>query len=163
MSERSDARPRRKVANYSSVERLTTAKNRFKFNPIENKLKNSGKGTSSKTTTIQRENTPGGSNTTSSINQPIVETLEDETTTANEPETMNLEEDNVTNNNTNDTQEWQQVQNRKGKQKAVNIDENKQAKETTVEEDKESITSYEDVNETQYGWREAFGAKKYKI
>jgi hypothetical protein len=164
MSNSSDSRPRRKVAKYSSVERLTTAKNRFKFNPIDNKLKTSEKRNTTRTTTIHRGNTPGGSGTTDSTNQRIEEIINDETIEFNENDTMNMEEENLTSNNTNDTQGWQQVtKNSKGKHNAVNTGANKQTKETTIEEDIESITSYEDLNETQHSWREAFGAKKYKI
>ncbi|RHZ72272.1 hypothetical protein Glove_243g29 [Diversispora epigaea] len=122
MSEQED-RPRRKVVNYSSTRSPTTKRNRFKFNPLDNK--NNNKNLGKKTTK------------TSSVPQ---------------GETYNT-----------GTQEWQQVTNRKGKQKVVDNDTTSKNQETTVVEDNKSIISFEDINENQHEWRETFGTKKYKI
>ncbi|RHZ60926.1 hypothetical protein Glove_350g67 [Diversispora epigaea] len=89
-------------------------------------------------------------------------TWETENISTDKQNIMNLEEDNFNNDSNTGIQEWQQVTNQKNKQKVVNNNTTSKNQETTVE-DNESIISFEDINENQHEWHEAFGAKKYKI
>ncbi|RHZ89167.1 hypothetical protein Glove_18g15 [Diversispora epigaea] len=123
MSEQED-RPRRKVANYSSTRSPTTKRNRFKFNPLDNKNnnKNLGKKTTETSSVPQGEIQSESSNTVRNNTQLKETTWEAENILTNEQNIMNLEEDNFNNDSNTGTQEWQQVTNRKGKQKVVDND-----------------------------------------
>ncbi|CAG8612333.1 10695_t:CDS:2, partial [Diversispora eburnea] len=74
-------------------------------------------------------------------------------------ESSNTSKNNHISNNTNDNHDWQQVKNRKGRQKVNKDGENKQAEDLTIEKDREFIISYEDINEYQHRWYKALGMK----
>jgi hypothetical protein len=160
----SDNRLRRTVSKSSSAEKTTPRTNRFRFSPVDNKQnkKNEVKDTLKNTATID-ESVIGGSISTSNNPQPEVIIFNEESSLAYESNTMSIEEENTNDGNLGESQEWQQVTNRKGKQKAVEDDDTRQMKEAVNEDDRDSITSYEDINENQHDWRESFGAKKFKL
>ncbi|RHZ43768.1 hypothetical protein Glove_856g19 [Diversispora epigaea] len=111
----------------------------------------------------QGETQSESSNTVRNNTQLKETTWEAEFILTDEQNIMNLEEDNFNNDSNTGTQEWQQVTNRKGKQKVVDNDTTNKNQETTTVKDNESIILFEDINETNINGVKPLGLRNTKF